>query len=177
MRRLKPKYEKPKKRWDKARIEEEKKLMEKYGLRRKRELWKAQSILRNFRRRARELLANPDEKAKNELIAKLYRLGLVEKDATLEDVLKLTVENVLERRLQTVVFKKGLANTIKQARQFIVHGHISVNDRRMPFPGALVRREWEDKIGYYFKSSFAKNPPVKLQSTHDINKELHEQTH
>ncbi len=169
MRRLKPKYSRPKKRWDKARIEEEKKLMEKYGLRRKRELWRAQAILRNFRRRARDLLANPDENAKKTLIAKLYRLGLVEKDASLEDVLKLSVEDILERRLQTVVYRKGLANTIKQARQFIVHGHIAVNGRRMPFPSALVRREWEDKIGYYFKSPFAKqNPVTKAQSTQTV---------
>ena len=131
--------------------------------RRKRELWKAQSVLRNFRRRARELLANPDEKLINELLGKLYRLGLLEKDASLEDVLKLNVEDVLERRLQTVVFKKGLAKTLKQARQFIVHGHIAIDGRRFPFPGALVRREWEDKIGYYFKSPVAKNPPAGEQ--------------
>jgi small subunit ribosomal protein S4 len=66
----------------------------------------------------------------------------------------------LERRLQTVVYRKGLARTLKQARQFIVHGHIAINGRRFPFPSALVRREWEDKIGYYYKSPFAKNPPV-----------------
>ncbi len=162
--RQKPKYRKPKKRWDKARIEEEKKLMEEYGLRRKRELWRAQEILRKFRKRARDLLARADEKAKNELLTKLYRLGLVEKDATLEDVLKLTIRDILERRLQTIVYRKGLARTIKQARQFIVHGHIAVNGRRMPFPSALVRREWEDKIGYYFKSPFTKNPPVDLQT-------------
>ncbi len=160
MRRQRPKFEKPKRRWDAQRIKEEKEIMEKYGLRRKRELWKAQSILRNFRRRARELLANPDEKLKNELLSKLYRLGLLEKDANLEDVLNLTVEDVLERRLQTVVLRKGLASTLKQARQFIVHGHIAVNGKRFTFPSALVRREWEDKIGYYFKSPFAKNPPV-----------------
>jgi small subunit ribosomal protein S4 len=155
MKRIKRKYEAPKKRWDKARIEEEKKLMEKYGLRRKRELWRAQSILRRFRRRARDLLANPDEKEKEALLKKLYRLGLLDKDATLDDVLKLTVEDILERRLQTIVYKKGLARTIRQARQLIVHGHIAVNGRRFPFPGALVRREWEDKITYYFKSPFA----------------------
>lgn len=163
MRRHRRKYEKPKKRWDKERIREEKELMEKYGLRRKREIWKAQSILRNFRRRARELQANPDEKAKEELLGKLYRLGLVEKDATLEDVLKLTVEDILERRLQTIVFKKGMAKTLKQARQFIVHGHIAVNGKRLLFPSALVRREWEENIGYYHKSPFVKQSPVEVK--------------
>ncbi|HIQ50329.1 MAG TPA: 30S ribosomal protein S4 [Nanoarchaeota archaeon] len=162
MRRHRRKYERPRKRWDKQRIEYEKKLMEKYGLRRKKEIWRAQYILRKFRRRARDLLASPDEKAKQELLNKLYRLGLVEKDATLEDVLKLTVEDILERRLQTIVYRKGLAKTIKQARQFIVHGHIAVNGKRFPFPSALVRREWENSIGYYFKSPFAKQPPVQV---------------
>lgn len=162
MRRHRRKYEKPRKRWDKERIKEEKELMEKYGLRRKKEIWRAQSILRNFRRRARELLASPDEKAKQELLNKLYRLGLVEKDATLEDVLKLSVEDILERRLQTIVYRKGLAKTLKQARQFIVHGHIAVNGKRLPFPSALVRREWENSIGYYHKSPFAKQSPVEI---------------
>lgn len=155
MRRHRRKYEKPKKRWDKERIKEEKEIMKKYGLRRKKEIWKAQSILRNFRRRARELLASPDEKAKQELLNRLYRLGLVEKHATLEDVLKLNVEDILERRLQTFVYRKGLAKTLKHARQLIVHGHIAVNGKRFPFPSALVRREWEDNIGYYHKSPFA----------------------
>ncbi len=163
MRKQRPKIERPKRRWDKERIKEERELMEKYGLRRKRELWKAQSILRQFRKRARELLAKKDEKIEKELLGKLYRLGLLEKDATLEDVLNLTITDILDRRMQTIVYKKGLAKTIKQARQFIVHGHIAVNGKRFRFPGAIVRREWENNIGYYFKSPFAKNPPIQTE--------------
>jgi small subunit ribosomal protein S4 len=161
MRRQKRKYEKPKKPWDKERIAREKELLKKYGLRRKKEIWKAESILRRFRKLARDLLGKEDEKTKKELLGRLYRLGLVEADASLDDVLALTVEDILERRLQTLVFKKGLANTIKQARQFIVHGHIAIDGRRARFPSMLVKRELEDKIGYYSKSPFAANPPVK----------------
>jgi len=156
MRRLKKKYKKPRKPWDKARIEKEKELMKKYGLRRKREIWRAEAILRNFRRRARELAAKKDKEAEKILLDKLYRLGLLEKNATLDDVLSLTVEDILERRLQTMVFKKNLANTPKHARQLIVHGHIAVDGRRTIYPSFLVTRELEDKISFYKDSPLAK---------------------
>jgi len=156
MRRLKKKYKKPRKPWDKARIEKEKELMKKYGLRRKREIWRAEAILRNFRRRARELAAKKDKEAEKILLDKLYRLGLLEKNATLDDVLSLTVEDILERRLQTMVFKKNLANTPRHARQLIVHGHIAVDGRRTIYPSFLVTRELEDKISFYKDSPLAK---------------------
>ena len=156
MRRLKKKYKKPRKPWDKARIEKEKELMKKYGLRRKREIWRAEAILRNFRRRARELAAKKDKETEKILLDKLYRLGLLEKNATLDDVLSLTVEDILERRLQTMVFKKNLANTPKHARQLIVHGHIAVDGRRTIYPSFLVTRELEDKISFYKDSPLAK---------------------
>ncbi len=151
MRRLKKKYKRPKKPWDKERILYEKELMKKYGLRRKREIWRAQEILRKFRRRARRLSAEKDKEKEKILLDKLYRMGLLEKDATLDDVLGLTVEDILERRLQTLVFKKGLARTIKQARQFIVHGHIEYDGRRTVYPSLLVPRGKEETIKFYKK--------------------------
>jgi small subunit ribosomal protein S4 len=157
MKRQKKKYERPKKPWDKARIEEEKKLLEKYGLRRKREIWRAESILRNYRRIARELAARRDKEREKILIDKLFKMGILKKkEATLDDVLALTVEDILERRLQTIVHKKGLAKTLKQARQFIVHGHIAVDGRRVRWPSMLVPVSEEDKIGFYEKSSLNK---------------------
>ncbi|MFH8080334.1 MAG: 30S ribosomal protein S4 [Candidatus Aenigmatarchaeota archaeon] len=149
MRKIRNTYRKPRKPWDKARIEEEKKLMKKYGLRRKKEIWRAEALLRSFRQRARNLSAKRNEEEEKKLLDKLYRLGLLEKGAKLNDVLSLTVEDILERRLQTIVAKKGLANTPKQARQYIVHGHIGINGRRIKFPGMLVTRDVEDKISYY----------------------------
>jgi small subunit ribosomal protein S4 len=149
MRKIRKTYSKPRRPWDSARIDEEKKIMKKYGLRRKREIWRAAALLRSFRERARNLAALKNEEEEKKLLDRLYRLGLLERGATLNDVLGLTVENILERRLQTIVFKKGLANTIKQARQYIVHGHIGVEDRSVKFPSFLVTRELEDKIGYY----------------------------
>lgn len=149
MRKIRKTYSRPKKIWDKTRIEEEKRLMKKYGLRRKREIWRAEALLRSFRQRARNLAARKNEEEEKRLLNRLYRLGLLEKGANLNDVLSLTVEDILERRLQTIVLKKGLARTIKQARQYIVHGHIGVEGRRVKFPSFLVTREVEDKIDYY----------------------------
>lgn len=80
--------------------------MREYGLRRKREIWKAESILREYRRRARELAAKKDKEGEKVLLEKLNRLGLLEKNAELDDVLSLSLEKILDRRLQTIVFKK-----------------------------------------------------------------------
>ena len=140
------KYETPLRPWDKKRIEEEIEIMRKYGLRRKNEIYKAESIVRNIRRNARELAERRNEKMEKELIEKLNKFGLVEKDALLDDVLELKLEDILNRRLQTVVFKKGLAKTSKQARQFIVHGHVKVNKVKIKWPSFLVPKELEKSI-------------------------------
>lgn len=158
-RRIRKKYETPPHPWQKDRIEEERKLMEEYGLKNKREVWKAQAILRNIRRQARDLLAMKSEQSDKQaklLLQKLYRLNLLQEGATLDDVLALNVRDVLNRRLQTLVYKKGLARTIKQARQFIVHGHIAIGGRKITVPSYLVPREEEDKIGYVENSTVAK---------------------
>ncbi|MEM4138083.1 MAG: 30S ribosomal protein S4, partial [Sulfolobaceae archaeon] len=99
-----------------------------------------------------------------QLISKLYRIGLLNSEnATLDEILGLTEENLLERRLQTIVYKKGLARTIWQARQLIVHGHIAISGRRVTSPGYIVSREEEDLIDYYPTSPFKQNPPVAPQ--------------
>lgn len=152
------KWESPGHPWVKDRLQRELELMGKYGLRNKREIWIAESIVRSFRMRARSLLALPEperSQAAKSLIDRLYRMGLVGKDATLDDVLGLTVENVLERRLQTMVYRKGLAKTVYQARQLVVHGHIAIRGRRVTSPGYLVPRDEEDSIGYAPGSPFA----------------------
>ncbi len=145
MRRFKKKRVSYLKRWDKARIQKEKELMKKYGLRRKREIWRAEYIVRKYRRLARQLIANPNEKMEKEILNKLNKLGILNAEK-IEDVLNLTVENILERRLQTIVYKLKLANTLKQARQLIVHGHIEVNGRIIRQPSYLVSKEEENTI-------------------------------
>lgn len=151
MRKFAPKFERPKRPWDKARIEKEKKILQEFGLRRKNEIWRAEQVLRNFRRQARELIASHDTKREQELVGKVNRMGLVEKTAKMEDILALKTEDLLNRRLQTVITNSGMASTAKQARQFIVHGHIAVNGVRTRFPSYIVRRE--DKITMHEASS------------------------
>ncbi len=163
--RHRKKYITPTHPWDKARLEKEVQLVIKYGLRNKRELWRFQNILRKYRRVARDLLAKihlpgrEGELAKRKaemVIKKLIRIGVLSEGATLDDILNLTVEDFLERRLQTMVYRLGLANTIKQARQLIVHGHIAVDGRRVTAPSYIVEKDEEDKISYYVNSPFAK---------------------
>ncbi len=147
MRRIRRKFQKPKAPWDTARMSQEKILVKEYGIRRKREIRMAEEILRRFRQMARNLIAVGDEEKKSVLIEKLQKLGMLASDKKeLDDVLGLTVNDVLNRRLQSVVFRKGLAKTPKEARQFIVHGHVSINDRRIPFPSYMVTLEEEGKI-------------------------------
>jgi small subunit ribosomal protein S4 len=146
MKRSRKKYEKPKRPWDKARIEKEKEILKKFGLRRKRELWRAEAILRKYRRMARELVAKKDKEKEKVLIEKLKKIGVLKEGSALDDVLALTVEDILERRLQTIVYRRGLANSIKHARQLIVHGHVKINGRKINYPSYIVPKDEEDKI-------------------------------
>jgi small subunit ribosomal protein S4 len=149
------KFERPSHPWEAERIKMENELLKKYGLKNKQELWRAQSVLRRFRHRARELQAlvrygdRQAGKERDELIGRLGRLGLLPTEGvTLDDVLALDVESVLSRRLQTLAFVKGLAFTPDQARQFIVHGHVAIGSRRVTVPGYLVNRTEEPVIAY-----------------------------
>ena len=158
--RNRKKYATPHDPWEEDVLAEELRLIGSYGLRNKRELWKHQTELTKYRNIARSLLSMPEEermKLESELIQKLYKLGLLEKEATVEDALDLKVEDLLERRLQTVVGKMGLSKTIHQARQFISHGHIFVGGRRITSPSYLVHREQESTTSYSPDSSFTSN--------------------
>ncbi|HLC39347.1 MAG TPA: 30S ribosomal protein S4 [archaeon] len=146
MKRQRKSYKTPTKGWSKQRIEREREILKSYGLRKKREIWKFETLLRKFRRLARELAAKIDKGKEKILVDKVVKLGLFDQGATLDDVLGLTLEKVLDRRLQTIIFKKGFANTLGQARQFIVHGHVKINDRRITYPSYIVLKEEEDKI-------------------------------
>jgi small subunit ribosomal protein S4 len=146
MKRSRKKYEKPKRPWDKARIEKEGEILKNFGLRKKSELWRAEAILRKYRRMARDLAASRDKEKEKVLIEKLKKIGVLKEGSKLDDVLALTIQDILERRLQTMVYRKGLANSIKHARQLIVHGHVKINGRKVNYPSYIVSKEEEDKI-------------------------------
>lgn len=157
-RRLKKKYKKPRHPYQKDRIMEELQFIGQYGLRNKREFWKMRSKLGRWRQIARHSRTLPEERAKEvqqTLIGKLIRLGVLETDATFDDVLNLTVEDILRRRLQTQVHEKGLSKTIYHARQLVNHKHIQVGDKRIASPSYLVKREEEDMITFAPTSPFS----------------------
>jgi len=146
------KWEGPSHPWRKEILAEELELLGRYGLRNKRELWIAKTILRRIRASARRLLALPPkirEREEKSLLNRLYKMGIVPSpDIPLDEVLNLTVESILERRLQTIVYKKGLAKSLYHARQLVVHGHISIGGVRVTSPSHLVSREEEELIGH-----------------------------
>ncbi|KXA93404.1 30S ribosomal protein S4 [candidate division MSBL1 archaeon SCGC-AAA259E17] len=155
--RQKKQYAAPLRPWDRERISEEASLMNNYGLKSKEEVWRTETRLRNFRREARKLMAASGKQADKEarqLLNKLRNLGLVDEESSVVDVLRLDIEDVLDRRLQSVVFEKGLARTPSQARQMIVHGHILIRDKCVTEPGYLVSVEEEEELSHRPGSPF-----------------------
>lgn len=116
-----------------------------------------ESKLRSFKKQAKQLVARAGKQAeleKQQLFDRLYRLGLIERDAKPDNILDLALHDILKRRLQSFVVTKGLARTIQQARQMIVHEHIFVSGRKVDAPSYLVLREDEEKIIFAPDSSF-----------------------
>ncbi len=164
--KLRKKYDTPKKPYDKERLEEEKMLMKSFGLKKKQEIWRAESRLRNYRRRAREIQTEKSKEKEKILVDKACKIGLIAPNSSLDDILGLKVENLLERRLQTQVFRRGFSRTIKQARQLIVHGHVSVNGRKVWWPSYIVKVDEEDKIEVEQpQNPIEKKPVKKITST------------
>ena len=136
-------FSRPKKLYDRARMDEENILVKRYGLKNKREIWKAKTAVSSLRRRAKGLIGK-DAKEQQVFFDKLNKSGFAVQDVS--DVLALTEENLFEKRLQTVLFKKGMANTIKQARQLIVHKNVLVDGKVVNIPSFVVTRDLENKI-------------------------------
>ena len=150
-RKLSNKYETPRKVWDAGRIKTESKLATTYGLKNTREVWRALQHLKTVRRNAIRLLSQGkegEEKGKP-ILARLAKLGILAPDATLRSVLEISVENFLDRRLQTRVMKKGLARTANQSRQLITHGYIAVKGRRVTAPSYVVSADEDQYIAYF----------------------------
>ncbi len=161
------KFDTPRFPWQIDALETELKLLGQYGLRNKREIWRHKTLLSKYRGIGRSLLGmSIEERTRQEkqLLDRLHRLGILPDEAALDDVLDMSLQDILERRLQTLVFQKGLAKSIQQARQLITHGHIAIKGRRVSTPSYLVLKDEETKIAYTPKSPLA-NPDHPLKSS------------
>ena len=154
-------YETPNHPYQGERIAEESGLLGRYGLKNKEELWRAQSELRSIRREARRLIGEAQgdvekaEVAGSEFLTRLRRYGILGENDKISDVLSLDETDILERRLQTVVYRKGLASTPQQARQFITHGHITVEGARAKAPSRKIEPGEESLVSYDDNSPIA----------------------
>jgi small subunit ribosomal protein S4 len=151
IKKQKKKYMTPPHPWLRARIETEKILLKEYGIKNKKELWKMDSQRKRYAQLAKRLIANKTvqgEREKEELIQKLIRIGLITPGAVIDDILSISIKDILERRLQTLVYRKGLARSVGQARQFIVHEHICVKGKKIKSPSYIVRKEEEDVLSF-----------------------------
>ena len=141
-------YSRPKKLYDRVRIDAENEIVKKYGLKNKKEIWKAKSFVSKLRKRAKDLIGTQKEKQQT-FFEKLNRMGISVSE--ISDVLGLTEENLLNRRLQSVLVKKKLARSPNQARQLIVHKNVIVGKNVVNIPSSLVTRDLEDKISLKIK--------------------------
>jgi small subunit ribosomal protein S4 len=139
------KYSRPRQLFEKARIEEENALIKRYGLKNKREIWKAASEIDRIRSLAKNLIVASQEE-QQKFFNRLIKLGLIKSEDNIDDVLALTKEKLLARRLQTIVFKRGLAKTPKGARQLIVHRKIMVGGKVIDAPSYTVKSDEEQTI-------------------------------
>ena len=169
-----PRTQTPTHPWKQARIDEVHDLKERYGLKKvggMREIWREKSALRRHRNQAMKLIGRVDSteghyaKEKEQLLNSLTKKGLLQTGADVGDVLEINVEHMLSRRLQSVVYYKGLAPSMRASRNLIVHGHICIGDQRMTVPGYHVLKEEEDSLQYSENSPF-------VDPEHPFRKEL-----
>ncbi|MHA1982869.1 MAG: 30S ribosomal protein S4 [Candidatus Hodarchaeales archaeon] len=170
-RKIRKKYIGPRHPFNLERFTQEQQLMGEFGLRNKRELHRTRTKLRRYRQRARALLGqdeNAPQRKREEklLIDKLVKIGILKETQTnLDTILSLTVENFLERRVETVVLRKGLAATVYQARQLIIHGHIAIRGRRVNIPSYHLSLGEEEFVAYAPSSTYR-------DDDHPMRKEL-----
>lgn len=170
-------YNTPKRPYDADALKEELRTIGVYGLRNKRELWKAHTELSHMRGRARDLLSlgsTERDRREKEIIYKLYKRGLVMENGRLEDVLTLSVEDLLERRLQTYLFRRGMASSLFQSRQLISHGHIAIKGRKVTSPSYQVKIDDEETLDYALSSPYH-NPEHPLRRALEVEEALTEE--
>lgn len=175
--KLRKQYKTPTHPWNKTRILAEAELSKEYGLKNKKEIMRTEFLLSKFKSQAKQLITRTDKQAEVELEQlkqHLFKLGLASGDVQIDNVLDLSVKDLMERRLQTQVVRKGLARSMRQARQFITHGHIMVGSNKLSVPGHLVTVDQEVAIAFSPSSDLASPEHPERKSPEDIKKELEE---
>ena len=164
----KKKFSHPGHPWQKERIEEERELLKQYGLRRKYEIWKMDSMLKKFLHRAKIIIGEKSSQSdmeKKQMLDRLSSLGLLKKESKVEDVLNLKLKDVMERRLQTLIVRKQMAGTMRQARQFITHEHVAIGAKKITAPSYLVSVNEEPNIKLIGVTNIAPNTSEKKTET------------
>ncbi len=169
----KKKYHKPLMVWNEERIARDKEIVKDYGLKNKREIWKVESKLKSIHNQSKKLIAQDTEQAKKEsaqLMKKLSSLNLIQQDAKIDNALSLTIQDLLNRRLQTLVFKNGMSRTINQARQFITHNHVSIDGQIINVPSYLVSLKEEPLISFNETSSLSSTEhPERIRKEQEVH--------
>jgi small subunit ribosomal protein S4 len=157
IKKIRKKYQTPMHPWSASRIAEERTLRTEYGLGNKKEIWKMNSLLTRLKDRAKLLIAQQGsqaDKERDQLVQRMARLGLIKTGATFDDILSLSLHDVMNRRLETLLVRKHLARSAKQARQMVTHRHVLVAGKMVTSPSYLVSVEEEPTITFAARSPF-----------------------
>ncbi|MBT7507602.1 30S ribosomal protein S4 [archaeon] len=173
--KFRKKYSTPNHPWNKDAIEVNRVISREFGLMRKKEIFIADSYIKKYRKIAKNLIVDRGEQAlkeREQIMKKLRNLGLLTEESKLDDVLSLELKDILERRLQTLVFKKGLARSMKQARQFITHRHIKVAGKEITSPSYFVSVDEEAQLSFKETSHlFSEDHPERVDPNKDVKEE------
>ena len=167
MKRKHKNYSKPKRPFDKNRIVEEVEIKKQFGLKNKKEIWKAEAKIKSIREKSKKLIRSGKEEQES-LFKRLKKIGL--NVNSIADALALDKKDYLERRLQTIVFKKKLADTIKTSRQFITHKKILIDGKAVSSPSYIVPINLENKITLKPKKVKSK----KIKETKEVEENKNE---